>query len=864
MAPPLDLSPPAPLRPLGRDLASFGDRTAIVTAEGDISYRTLAVRVEQAARRLGAGRRLVLVAGSNSVDAVVAYLGALAAGHPVLLASDDHAVVESLVRAYDPDVVVRPVGERLTYDERRTGSAHDLHPELALLLSTSGSTGSPKLVRLSYENLRANAESIATYLDIRDTDRAATTLPMHYCYGLSVLNSHLIRGAGLILTGLSVADACFWELFRRARGTSFAGVPYTFTLLDRVGFNAMHLPHLRYVTQAGGRMAPDRIQRYAELGRHRGWDLFVMYGQTEATARMAYLPPDLALTNPAAIGRPVPGGSLRLEPVDDAGPPDAGELVYTGPNVMLGYAERPADLGLGRTVRELRTGDIARRNADGLFEIVGRRGRFVKVFGLRIDLQRVEDGLDADGVTASCVARDDELVVAVEAGGHRGNLERLIASRYRLPVRAVRVVVLRALPRLPSGKVDHRAVAELADAPVPAVPAPDSGCDLRAVYAEIFDRPDVTEDSSFVSLGGDSLSYVEMSVRLEQALGPLPVGWHTMSIRELRARAESRPAPPRRRLRTLDTGVGLRAGSIVLIVGTHIELFTIRGGAHLLLALAGFNFARFHLSDASHRGRLRHLAASVARVAVPTSLYLALVVPLHDPYSWHNVLLLNEALGPRTGDQRNFWFIETLVYTLLALLAVLAVPLVNRCERRLPFALPVGLLALGLTVRYDVVPLSPWDNLSTPGMLFWFFALGWAAGKATRPWHRLLLTLVSAVAVFDYFGNPVREGVIATGLVLTIWWSRVPSITIVNRIAGALAGSSLYIYLTHWQIYPLLQNRSRVLALVACLAAGVLFGALVQRIAQQLSRRSPGRRPVAVPARMSRPARPRAAATMAE
>src|SRR4051794_38610256 len=287
MAAPIDLGSPTPHRLIGRDLASFGDRTAIVTADGEISYRALAARVEQAARRLGAGRRLVLVAGSNSVDAVVAYLGALAAGHPVLLAPPDDAVIGSLAAAYDPDVVVRRTGGRWAYDERRTGSAHELHPELALLLSTSGSTGSPKLVRLSYENLRANAESIATYLGIRDTDRAATTLPLHYCYGLSVLNSHLIRGVGIILTGLSVADACFWELFRRARGTSLAGVPYTFTLLERFGFDAMELPHLRYVTQAGGRMAPDRVRHYAELGRRRGWDLFVMYGQTEATARIA-------------------------------------------------------------------------------------------------------------------------------------------------------------------------------------------------------------------------------------------------------------------------------------------------------------------------------------------------------------------------------------------------------------------------------------------------------------------------------------------------------------------------------------------------------------------------------------------------
>ncbi|RZU54462.1 acyl-CoA synthetase (AMP-forming)/AMP-acid ligase II [Krasilnikovia cinnamomea] len=867
MPPPLDRTAAHPL--LGRDLAAFGDRTALVTADEEISYAALAERVERAARRLGTGRRLVLVAGANSVDAVVGYLGALAAGHAVLLTPDDDAVIGSLTAAYDPDVVCRTRRGRWQCTERRDGSAHELHPELALLLSTSGSTGSPKLVRLSYDNLRANAESIADYLGIRPTDRAATTLPLHYCYGLSVLHSHLVRGAGLVLTGLSVADTCFWELFRRARGTSLAGVPYTFTLLERVGFAAMDLPDLRYLTQAGGRMAPEQVRHFAQLGRRRGFDLFVMYGQTEATARMAYLPPDRALTSPAAIGVPVPGGDLRLAPVDDLPGADVGELVYTGPNVMLGYAETPADLRLGRTVRELRTGDLARRTEDGLFEIVGRRSRFAKVFGLRIDLQRVEAGLEADGVRACCVASENELVVVVEQSGRDEQLPRLIASRCALPPRAVRVLALPELPRLASGKVDVPAVAALAANPGqatrpaghpgrgdgrpaghpgpatrpaagpgpatrpavaaaasvgPATVAEDDGARLRELFAEILDRRDVTDDSSFVGLGGDSLSYVEMSVRLEQLLGPLPAGWHTMPIRRLRDGA--RPAVPRRR-RTLDTVVALRAAAIVLIVGSHIELFTVRGGAHLLLAVAGFNFARFHLTDIARRRRLRHLGASVARIAVPSSLLLALVALLDHRYGWQNVLLLNEALGPRTGPQRNYWFVETLVYTLLALLALLALPVVDRWERRGPFALPLALLAAGLTVRYGLLPLSPWDNLATPVLLFWFFALGWAAAKATAWWQRSLLAVVGVTAVVGYFGNPLREAVIVTGFLLLTWLPRLPSVAALNRVASVLAGASLYIYLIHWQVYPLLQSYSRLLALAACLAAGVLFGTLV-------------------------------------
>ena len=416
-------------------LAGFGDSPAIHADGLTLTYRELAGRVEDLAARLGSERRLVALAASNDVDSLVAYLAALAGGHPlILLPEDKPAALASLVAAYDPDVLLQPARGGLQLDERRPGTRHELHPDLALLLSTSGSTGSPKLVRLSHANLQANAESIATYLGITAADRAATTLPMSYCYGLSVINSHLLRGASLVLTGLSVVDPCFWELFRHRQATSFAAVPYTFELLERVGFADMELPSLRYVTQAGGRLDPGRVRHYADLGRRQGWDLFVMYGQTEATARMAYLPPHLATAQAGAIGVPVPGGSFRIDPVDGLAD---GELVYTGPNVMLGYAEDPRDLALGRTVTELRTGDLARVNDAGLYELLGRRSRFVKIVGLRVDLGQVERLLADMGVTAASTGSDRSIVVAIEGRHDTQLLAKVLAQGLGLPRAAV-------------------------------------------------------------------------------------------------------------------------------------------------------------------------------------------------------------------------------------------------------------------------------------------------------------------------------------------------------------------------------------------------------------------------------------------
>ena len=827
-------------------LRRHGGHPAVVTDSGTIGYADLADRVDALAARLGDTRRLVLLAGGNDLDTLVGYLAALAGGHPVLLLPGDNAChVDAVVSAYDPDVVLDDRG----LHERRPGTRHDLHPDLALLLSTSGSTGSPKLVRLSHTNLASNARAIASYLGIRPTDVAATTLPLHYCYGLSVVNSHLAAGATLFLTDLSVVDACFWDAVRAHRVSSFAGVPYTFDLLDRVGFAGMDLPSLRYVTQAGGRLAPERVRAYAAAGRERGWDLFVMYGQTEATARMAYLPPDLAVSCAGAIGVPVPGGSFRLEPVPerpldnrDAQGADlaVGELVYRGDNVMLGYATAPEDLARGREVHELRTGDVARRRPDGMLEIVGRRSRFAKVFGVRVDLDQVERLYGERGHVVHVADLGDRLLLGVDASARPADPEELRAiakDAVGLPRTAVKVLALPEVPRLPSGKTDYRTlVAISADRDRtartgPADPADEGqdaenageverGAALRAALSEVLGR-DVADTDTFVGLGGDSLSYVEASIRVESVLGSLPAGWHTTPVGDL----AGRPRTSARRGRTLETNVLLRALAIVMIVGTHANLFVAAGGAHVLLAVAGFNFGRFHLTDAPRGERVRHVLGSVARVAVPAMVWLAGVAVLTGDIGWRNVLLLNSVLGPSSWTEPAwwYWFVEVLVWTLVALAGCLAVPWLDRAERRWSFWLPFGVTLVGLLPRYNVVELAAGDEIHRGTVVFWLFALGWAAVKATRVRHRLLVSAVAAASLPGFFGDGLREAAVVAGLLLLVWLPAVRVPGIVARTAAVLASASLYVYLAHWQVYPHLEDDAPLLATLLSLLAGIAF-----------------------------------------
>lgn len=825
------------------DLSRHAGRTALWTDDGRLGYSDLAARArELAGDVLGPERRLVLVEGANRVGSVVAYLAALQHGHAALLVPhgrDDQ--LAQLVAAYDPDVVLRPgAGDDVTATVRRDGSAHDLHPDLALLLSTSGSTGSPKLVRLSRENVRANAASIASYLDLTADDRAATSLPLHYCYGLSVLNSHLVAGGGLVLTDLSVVDECFWERFGAAGATSFAGVPYTFDLLDRSGFEQRDLPTLRYVTQAGGRMAPDRVRRYAELGRRRGWDLFVMYGQTEATARMAYLPPALAAERPGAVGVAVPGGRLRVDPVPECAEPGSGELVYTGPNVMMGYAESPADLARGAEVAELRTGDLA-REVDGLFEVVGRRNRHAKVFGLRLDLDRVERCVGEAAGEVRCVALDETLHVFTARPRVRDAVAASVRDLCGLPPAAVRVHVLAELPVTATGKPDHGALlrqARLAEAAAAAPAAAPAGGRttaeaVRDELALVLGRPDAGVDDSFVVLGGDSLSYVELATRLDALLGDLPPSWHTRTAAELAAYAT-----PRRRTVATDTTVLLRALGILLIVGTHANLLTVAGGAHLLLAVAGFNLSRFHLGRRPLRERLRSGLASLAQVAVPSALFIGAVGVTTGMYDAPTAAFLNGLLGSDGWTvQWQFWFLEALLWGSAGLVCLMAVPWVDRLDRRAPFGFPLAVLGATLALRYAWTGVGAGaTERYTLGVVLWFLALGWVVARAHTLPQRLLVVAAAAAGVAGFFGDPQRELVVLAGVAVLALLPQVRLPRPLVAAAGVLAGASLSIYLTHWQVYPHLEWDHPFLATVLSLAVGVAYAWLTRPLSRLVGR----------------------------
>lgn len=458
-----------------RSPLAFLDEPAVVpvlvdAARGRVwTQDELADAVNRVAERMAMDeRQLAFCLCDRTPASIIGYLGALRAGNAVALLDADAPIelIESLIDRYRPGFVMRPEDrERPGVHRQADATAPRIAGELAVLLSTSGTTGSPKLVRLSHRNIAANASSIAQYLEIGSDERAAASLPIHYSYGLSVLHSHLVAGASVMLTDHSIMQPEFWSDAARWGVTSFAGVPYSYAILERTALLRTSMPEtMRTLTQAGGRLAPESVTELHELMRERGGRLWVMYGQTEATARISYVPPEALPDKAHTIGIPIPGGRLSVRSGSRLAtePDEEGELVYHGPNVMLGYATAPEELACEDTQGgELRTGDLGWFDADGFFRVTGRIKRIAKVFGMRQNLDEIESAASAYGAVAAADG-GDRIVLWREpdADIEPDDLRRAVARRFGLNPRAFEVKEIEELPRTASGKLDYERLGE--------------------------------------------------------------------------------------------------------------------------------------------------------------------------------------------------------------------------------------------------------------------------------------------------------------------------------------------------------------------------------------------------------------------
>jgi acyl-CoA synthetase (AMP-forming)/AMP-acid ligase II len=432
-------------------------------------------------------KKLVFSFCDNSVQSIIIYLSVLKSGNAIFLVNSklDNELKKSLISVYKPEIIFSadeiseiPV-EPGAYEKVWSGDEYcfylsknhvlrtPINTNLAVLLSTSGTTGSPKLVRLTYENIQANAESIAQYLKITNGEKPITSLPMNYSFGLSVINSHLLKGAKIVCSNKSMIIREFWNTFNKYECTSIAGVPYNYQMLQRLKFDKMDLPSLKTMTQAGGRLSEEIIKYYYNICTEKGIRFFVMYGQTEATARISYVPFERLGDKIGSIGIPIPRGEIKIfsDGIEVKDHLVQGELVYSGKNVMMGYAQSREDLSKGDELNGvLHTGDLAYKDPEGFCYITGRLKRFIKLFGLRVNLDEVEKMIENQfGMAAAAYGGDDSLKVLLQSAGtdNLDTVKRKIIDTYKIHHTVLSVKSIDAMPVTSSGKKDYALIQKM-------------------------------------------------------------------------------------------------------------------------------------------------------------------------------------------------------------------------------------------------------------------------------------------------------------------------------------------------------------------------------------------------------------------
>ena len=425
-------------------------------------------------------RSLVFMMTENTVGGIAWIIGLLESGNVplVLNAHTEEELFANMMDLYRPAYLCVPAGNSLTgkyesvketygYVLLSTGNEPcPMHEDLSHLLPTSGSTGSPKLVRHKYENIDAAALNISTFFELTPEDRPLLVLPLYYTMGLSIVFSHLYAGATVLITNQNMTDRAFWTFIKEQKATSFTGVPYSYEILNLMRFFRMDLPDLKLLTQGGGKMPKALNLKFAEYCRDNGKKWIATYGQSEGTARMAWLPAEYAVDKVGSIGKAVPNGELSLVDMDGnliTEPNVQGEMCYRGKNVTMGYARKREDLMLGDERHGyMKTGDLAYRDEDGCYYIVGRMGRFLKLFGMRIGLDECEQIIKAKyTVECACTGTDEKMFVYITDESLTAGVKDELVAKTKLVATAFEIRVIPAIPKNEAGKVLYSKLNEL-------------------------------------------------------------------------------------------------------------------------------------------------------------------------------------------------------------------------------------------------------------------------------------------------------------------------------------------------------------------------------------------------------------------
>lgn len=795
------------------DIEKYRESVALIDTTGnEISYKILIDVANEQMSRIEKSKCLIAIETASELIPLATYIGAMRLGHSVLLGTAEILKKGSrLLNTYNPTYILRKVSNKWVFDHYNQEFEVKFHKDLAVLLSTSGTTGNPKLVKLSHNNLIANAESIAEYLNITQDERACMTLPWSYSYGLSVINSHLIMGGSIIFSDNSVSESKFWEKFNKYKATSFAGVPYTFELLEHTDFLTKNIPNLRYFTQAGGKLPAEKVSLFANYAEKNNKQFFVMYGQTEATARMAYVLPDKIRKFPGSIGQAIPGGKFHL--IDEYGNEVKennirGELVYSGPNVMMGYALNKADLIKGSELNELRTGDIATRNENNSYEIVGRASRFSKLFGLRISLDDLESLLIKEGMDAIVSGDDEGLVIAVSKIEWMDKIQDLITKKYKLPISVIYVIELKKIPRKYTGKIDYPEILKIGRNEI-SFSKTKNDKPLHKEIESILGVEINNKNASFVTLGGDSLNYVLLSMLLEKRYGYSPKGWESMPISKL----ESIKPVKKSILQNIDIDIFLRAIAIIFVVIHHVTLMPIVGGAITLLIIAGYNFGRFQAPKLTD-GQFFNVIKPVLILVLPFYYLLltAFFITKSNFFIPQYLLIGNLTKGFFINGTRvltTWWFIESYIWLIIIFTLIFRSAKIRILSKLHPWILSLYLLVITVVIRFTGGLYFSTLNIfykNSPLMLSFIFVIGWAIYNSKFLLQKVLITLITLILFVSLIPLKAESTFFIPAAIFLIWIPKIKIDIYSRRILSIISISSLFIYMTHVPLIHIFRN----------------------------------------------------------
>lgn len=448
---------------------------ALVDNEGgSITYGELAEKMVEVGKTVEP-RSIIFILCKNTVGAMVGYLGFIENEAIPLNLSDkiDGAMLQTLIDTYTPAYLWVPQADvdKFSYETGysfygytllKTGNElYPVHDKLQFLMTTSSSTGSPKLVRYKKGNLEANAKNVAIAFGWSEKERPVCDLGMQYTMGLNVINTHLYVGATVLLTTYNLLSGEFWDYIRSQRATNFTGVPFSYDIFYRLRFEQMDLPDLTTLSEGGGKLTDNRFVQLAEYAQRTGKRFIASFGTTETSARMACLPAELALTKTGSIGRAIPGGELFLIDSDEtvlSDPVAEGEMCYKGPNVTMGYAVRKEDLLKDDEFNGVyHTGDLARRDKDGCYFVTGRLSRFLKLLSYRVSLDQSEQLIQQEfGIECACSGTDQRMNVYITDESKKTAVLEFIAAKTKLYKSLFKVFEVDELLRNDSGKIRYK------------------------------------------------------------------------------------------------------------------------------------------------------------------------------------------------------------------------------------------------------------------------------------------------------------------------------------------------------------------------------------------------------------------------